>query len=154
MSDLMPMIAAYAGHVAGGMIDTAVSDRLRQLWDTVSARFRGDAAAEAALDRLQERPDDPHRRSAVQGHLQDVLDSDPEFARTLAELARAVDAAGTGGTGRPATTFVKDSGAVATEHAHLEMRGVVVSGRDTRVQRVEERPGHDERPERPNPEGG
>ncbi|MFJ8584660.1 hypothetical protein ACIRD2_08355 [Streptomyces sp. NPDC093595] len=154
VGELMPMIVAYAGHLAGGMIDTAVSDRLRQLWDTVSTRFRGDEVAEAALDRLRERPEDPHRRSAVHGHLQDVVDSDPEFARTLAELARAVEAAGGAVPGRVPAMVVKDSGAMATGQAHLELRGIVVSGRDTHVRRVVERPEHDERPGQPDPEGG
>ncbi|GGT14810.1 hypothetical protein [Streptomyces purpureus] len=43
------LLASYAQHLAQGMLDTAVTERLRGLWDTVSARFGRDTADEDAL---------------------------------------------------------------------------------------------------------
>jgi len=121
-------LAGHAAQVAGGVVDSAVADGVRRLWDAVAARFRGDPAAEGALARLREQPENPLRRGAVEDHLHELVASDPEFARTLAELVRAL---------RPEESAgVHNSGAVAMGQGRIGIRGTYAGGRDVHVHGV------------------
>ncbi|MEU9488797.1 hypothetical protein AB0D83_35035 [Streptomyces decoyicus] len=123
------LIAAYAERLMNGMLDSAVADRLRGVWDAVAARFGDEPAAEDALNRLREQPDNELRQGAVQDRLQEMVDRDPEFGQMLAELMRTATEVG-GGTG---TTRVENSGAVAMDQGRVDIRGPIASGRDTNV---------------------
>ncbi|MFD9035889.1 hypothetical protein ACFVZW_32845 [Streptomyces sp. NPDC059567] len=98
---VVALIARYAEHLAGAEAETAATGRLRRLRDTVAARFDGDPVAEGALRRLQDQPDNAKRRGAVEDHLQELAENDPEFAHSLATLLReAAEADGDTGTVR------------------------------------------------------
>ncbi|WP_329122499.1 hypothetical protein [Streptomyces sp. NBC_01353] len=127
---VVTLIARYAEHLAGAVVDSAVADRLRRLWDSVTARFSGDPVAEGALRRLQGQPDNANRRGAVEDHLQELAENDPEFARSLAALLReAADADGDSGTVR-----IDDAGAVTLDGSVVEIRGgSIAAGRDVKV---------------------
>ncbi|MFE5487072.1 hypothetical protein [Streptomyces sp. NPDC056527] len=127
---VVALIARYAEHLAGAEVETAATDRLRRLWDTVTARFDGDPVAEGALRRLRDRPDNANRRGAVEDHLQELAENDPEFARSLATLLREADEAD-GDTG----AFRSDSaGAAAVDGPTVGIRGgSIAAGRDVRI---------------------
>ncbi|MFD6174336.1 hypothetical protein [Streptomyces coeruleorubidus] len=120
------LIADYAAQVAGGAVDSAVADRLRRVWDAVAARFRGDPAAEGALERLREQPENSRRQGAVEDHLEEMIRNDPEFGNTLAQLLREVGEAG----GSNHTTRVENAGAVATGQGRVNINGSFAGGRD------------------------
>lgn len=125
-------LADYAAQVAGGVVDSAVADGVRRLWDAVAARFGGDPVAEGALDRLREQPENTRRQGAVEDHLEELVRSDPEFARTLAELVRALgeESAAEG------STHVHGSGAVAAGQGRVSISGTYAGGRDVHVHGV------------------
>ncbi|MGW2826646.1 hypothetical protein ACWC24_37570 [Streptomyces sp. NPDC001443] len=128
---VVALIARYAEGLAGGMLDTAVTERLRRLWDTVTARFRGDPVAEGALRRLREQPGNVNRRGAVADHLQELVDADPHFAAALATLAREAEHAGGGAN----SVRLENTGAVALDGARVEISGgSIAAGRDARIE--------------------
>lgn len=96
---VVALVARYAEHLAGTEIDTPATDRLRRLWDTVTARFDGDPVAEGALRRLRDQPGSARRRGAVEDHLRELAADDPAFARSLGTLLREA----TGAEGDTAT---------------------------------------------------
>ena len=127
---VVALIARYAEHLAGGMLDTAVGERLRRVWDTVTARFRDDPVAEGALRRLQDQPGNANRRAAVEDHLQELVDTDSDFATALAALMRDVQQGGGGAN----SLSVDNAGAVAVDDARVEIRGgSIAAGRDVRL---------------------
>ncbi|MFB7370972.1 hypothetical protein ACFC0D_14150 [Streptomyces sp. NPDC056222] len=127
---VVTLIARYADHLAGATVDSAVDDRMCRLWDTVTARFSGDPVAEGALRRLQDQPDNTNRRGAVEDHLQELAENDPEFARSLAALLReAAEADDDSGTVR-----IDNAGTVALDGSVVEIRGgSITAGRDVKV---------------------
>ncbi|MFF3455168.1 hypothetical protein ACFYXH_12695 [Streptomyces sp. NPDC002730] len=133
-SAVVALIASYASHlagVAGSVIDTLAADRLRGLWDAVTDRFRSEPQAEGALRRLEEQPDNANRRGAVEDHLQELLDTDPEFAQRLAALVRTVEDKPDGGS---YDLRVEQSGPVAAGGAKIDIRGGnMAAGRDLSV---------------------
>ncbi|MEU9862423.1 hypothetical protein AB0D99_16285 [Streptomyces sp. NPDC047971] len=96
---VVALVARYAEHLADGEAETPATDRLRPLWDTVTARFSGDPVAAGALRRLRAQPGNTKRRGAVEDHLEELAENEPEFALSLATLLRAAtgteDGAGT-----------------------------------------------------------
>ena len=126
---VVALMADYAARMAGGMLDSAVADRLRRVWDTVAGRFRGDPVAEGALNRLQDQPDNTRRQGAVHDHLQEIVNNDPAFTQLLTELVRAASEANE----HDAATRVKNSGAVAMDQGRIEMHGTYTGGRDIHV---------------------
>ncbi|MET9623105.1 hypothetical protein ABZZ37_20460 [Streptomyces sp. NPDC006464] len=91
------LIARYAEHLAAGPPDPDLTERLGGLWDAVAARFQGDPVAEGALRRLRDQPENTDRRCAVEDHVQELADGDPEFGAALAGLLERA--------GRPASTY-------------------------------------------------
>ncbi|MFF0066973.1 hypothetical protein ACFYRC_36795 [Streptomyces sp. NPDC005279] len=133
-SAVVALIASYASHlagVAGGVLDSLAADRLRGLWDTVTERFRSEPQAEGALRRLEEQPHNANRRGAVEDHLHELLDADPEFAQRLAALVREVESRADGAS---YTLRVEHSGPVAAGGARIDIRGGrTAAGRDVTV---------------------
>ncbi|MFJ9153511.1 hypothetical protein ACIRP7_37005 [Streptomyces sp. NPDC102270] len=123
---VVALIADYAAQVAGGAVDSYVTDRLRRLWDAVAARFRGDPAAEGALDRLREQPENSRRQGTVEDYLEEMVGNDREFASTLAQLLREFDQSGDAAH----MTRVENAGAVAMGQGRVDISGSFAGGRD------------------------
>ena len=90
----MPFLVTYAQHlagVAGKVVDEALTERLRAIWNAVKTRFADDSQADGALARLAEEPDNPRRQAAVEDHLDEQIQRDPAFGAQLAQLVGQVE---------------------------------------------------------------
>src|SRR5215471_12235155 len=86
---VMPFLVKYAQHlagVAGKVVDEAVTEKLRAVWDAVKKRFAGDSQADGALGRLAEQPENVRRQGTVEDFLDEVMQRDPAFSAQLARL--------------------------------------------------------------------
>jgi hypothetical protein len=128
---VMPFLVNYAQHLAGlagKVVDEAVTDRLRAIWEAVKTRFAGDSQAGGALGRLAEQPDNPRRQAAVEDHLDEVIEKDPAFAAELAQLVRSAER-----TATISDVVVRDSGAVAMGGDVTISAGGHAAGRDVTI---------------------
>lgn len=125
------LVVRYAEQLASGVLEGALTERLRTVWDAVMNRFREDPVAEGALRRLQDQPSNANRRGAVEDHLQEITDSDPEFTRLLADLVHEAAEAG----GDSYALKVDNSGPVATGGSTVVIRGGShAAGRDLKAE--------------------
>lgn len=97
-----------AGEKAAEEVGKHLPSALGRLWSAMTARFKGKPAAEESLTDLVARPDDDDTVAAFRNQLRKLMESNPDFARELAELLRSARSeAGD-------TIVVTGSGAVAT----------------------------------------
>ncbi|MFL1430836.1 MULTISPECIES: hypothetical protein [unclassified Nocardiopsis] len=69
----------------------AVSEGLKRLQRAVFKRFRGDDAAQEAIDEARISPEDPAAIEAVAGHLERAAAEDPEIAGLMRRLGNQVE---------------------------------------------------------------
>jgi hypothetical protein len=120
------LLARYGSHLAGLAVEIAddgTKKGLAAVWDCVTRRFRGDAAATGALDRMAAEPQNTRRQGAVEDYLDEALRTDPGFA---AELRRAVEALPAANL----TAQVENSGAVVVGGSLTISGGQHAAGRD------------------------
>ena len=120
---VVSMIARYAGHLGGAILDDLTAGPLRELWEAVQRRLGGGGGAEA-LERLRQRPDDLRRRAAVEDYVDEAVEADPDFAATLAALVSTV------GHGTISDVRVRDAGPVALGGNVTIKAGGPAAGRD------------------------
>jgi hypothetical protein len=124
-SVVVGLLARYAHHLAGhaqAVVDDAVKDQLRKLWEAVRTRFQRDPHAAHALDRVAEEPGNELRQAALQDYLAQSMQADRDFCAELARLARPVITT-------TMTLDVQNSGAVAAG-ATVNITGQIAAGRD------------------------
>lgn len=128
---VVPFLVTYAQHlagVAGKVVDEAVTDRLRAVWNAVKKRFADDPQADGALTRLADEPDNPRRQAAVEDHLDEQIQLDPAFAAELARLVGDVER-----TTMISDAVIRDSGAVAMGGDVTITAGGHGAGRDVTI---------------------
>ncbi len=91
----MALLAPYLASLADGYVTKAgeaAFDGTKSLMKAIRDKFAhdGDQYAEQSLQRLQDRPDDEGRQSALRSILQDKADADSAFAEDLKRLVTAV----------------------------------------------------------------
>ncbi|MFI5978247.1 hypothetical protein [Streptomyces sp. NPDC051452] len=97
MDPVTAVAAAGVALVVKGALETAGQEAGRSGWaggarlvERIRARFRGDADAESALDRVTGSPDDEQARQALERRLAAHMLLDPDFE---SEVRRLVDEA-------------------------------------------------------------
>lgn len=127
------LLATYLGRAAdraaSDLADTlgeAAVTKLGQLYRWLRTKVTGKPAAEEALQRLEEQPQDDERQIVLKVTLTDLIRSESGFAETLERLVAEAQQAG-----GPALTQIVDAGIVAGRDVHL--RGRNVAGRDLTI---------------------
>jgi hypothetical protein len=102
---VVPLLTVYLGHMGEGAaqrlgeaIGTAAAAKLGRLYELVRAKVAGRPEAQASLELLERRPDDPGGRERLTGQLEGLAAVDREFAD---ELRRLVDDARREGAASP-----------------------------------------------------
>ena len=128
---VVPLLAVYLGQMGEGAaqrlgeaIGTAAAAKLGRLYELVKAKVAGRPEAQASLELLERRPDDPGGRERLTGQLEGLAAVDREFADELRRLV--ADAQREGGV---ALTQIVDAGAVAI-HGNVIQHGTYNAGRD------------------------
>jgi hypothetical protein len=104
-----------AGEKAAEKIGEKMPEAVSKLWNTITAKFKGNPAAETAVNDLVAKPDDEDNQAAFRKELRKLLEAEPAFAAELGGLLDKVQhEAGD-------TITVTGSGAAAT-------RGGVAAG--------------------------
>ena len=121
-----PVTIALATAVVTGMASKiseraseAVGEGLKRLRRAVFKRFRGDEAAQDALDEAMLDPDNPAAAEAVAGHLERIAAQDPEIGALVRELGAQVEVGQEG-----------EGNVVNQIHGDVSGRARVVQGRD------------------------
>ncbi|MFY7067889.1 hypothetical protein ACOQFV_18705 [Nocardiopsis changdeensis] len=121
-----PVTIALATAVVTGMASKiseraseAVGEGLKRLRRAVFKRFRGDEAAQDALDEAMLDPDDLAAVEAVAGHLERIAAQDPEIGALVRELGAQVEVGQEG-----------EGNVVNQIHGDVSGRARVVQGRD------------------------
>ena len=63
-----------------------VSNKVEKLYETIKNKFTGNDYANQTLKRLEEKPEDKDRQSAMQSVLKEVLVEDPQFQKMLSQI--------------------------------------------------------------------
>ncbi|MEU0488142.1 hypothetical protein ABZ249_02860 [Nocardiopsis sp. NPDC006139] len=121
-----PVTIALATAVVTGMASKiserageAVGEGLKRLRRAVFKRFRGDEAAQDALDEAMLDTDDPAAVEAVAEHLERIAAQDPEIGALVRELGAQVEVGQEG-----------EGNVVNQIHGDVSGRARVVQGRD------------------------
>lgn len=119
-----PITIALATAVATGMASKisehaseAVGEALKRLQRAVFKRFRGDDAAQEALDEARISPEDPAVMETLADLLERAADADPEIADLVDRLGSHVEQGGEGNV-------------INQIHGDVSDRARVVQGRD------------------------
>ncbi len=97
------LIAPYLAKAGQTIMDEAVAklpDATAKLWEAISNRFKGNAAATGAANDLAKSAADPDNQEAFKLQLKKALKEDEEFAKALLDLvneAKGGDITNTGG---------------------------------------------------------
>jgi hypothetical protein len=119
-------LSEEAGKRTAAGLDDGTRHGLRRLYETVKRRLSRDSYADETLSRVQAEPDNERRRRALQDVLDELVETDVDFARELAgAVADARRAAGD-------SIQIDNSGAVAVQ-GNVVMRGTNVAGRDLTI---------------------
>lgn len=79
-----------AAEEIGKKLGVAAWEKAKALYETIRAKFAGDAYAEETLRRVAEKPTDEGRRSALQSVLTEKAEADHDFGQQLARLVEEV----------------------------------------------------------------
>lgn len=119
-----PITIALATAVATGMAgkisehaSEAVGEGLKRLQRAVFKRFRGDAAAQEAMDEVRISPEDPAAAEALAGFLERAAAQDPEIAELMDGLGSHIEQDG-------------ESNVINQINGDVSGRAKVVQGRD------------------------
>ena len=82
---LVPYLARVGEAVANKAIDQAW-EKIKTIYSAVKDKLAGDAYAEQTLRRLEEAPDSQSRRTALVSVLEEKIQEDPTFAKSLQKL--------------------------------------------------------------------
>jgi hypothetical protein len=128
---VVPLLTIYLAHMGEGAaqrlgeaIGTAAAAKLGRLYELVKRKAAGRPEAQASLELLERRPDDPGRRERLATQLEHLAAADREFADELRRLV--ADARREGGV---ALTQMVDVGAVAIG-GNVIQHGTYNAGRD------------------------
>lgn len=128
VSLLVPHLAKAGKVVAdkvGQEVWDKVSNKIEKLYETIKNKFIGNDYAIQTLKRLEEKPDDKDRQSAMQSILKEVLIEDSQFQKILSQiLAEAKQVGG------ESVIQVYGSGAAATHGGVAAGKGGYAVGRD------------------------
>jgi len=131
---IVPLLAIYLGHLGeqaahqlGEALGDAAVAKLRRLVDLVKAKVTGKPEAQASLELLRQRPDDPRARSQLAAQLEVLAAADEGFAGELRRLADQARQAG-----GPTLTQIIDAGAVAIQ-GNVIQQGTYNAARDLHI---------------------
>ena len=123
------LVVAYVSRHHDELVDRvgdAVVDRLGALYGWVRDHLRPEPNGGAALDNLEQAPDDARRQGAVEFALTQLLDQNTALMQELASLVDEVEEA------TPAGVRITQSGAVAVG-GNVSLEGTYVAGRDLSI---------------------
>ena len=75
-----------AGEKAAEKIGEKMPEAVSKLWNTITAKFKGNPVAETAVNDLVAKPDDEDNLAAFRKELRKLLEADPAFAAELEGL--------------------------------------------------------------------
>lgn len=91
---LLGPFLAKAGEGLAEETGKKLAEKVGVLYQVVKRKFKGDAYAEQALVRAEEKPESGERQSALKAVLVEKMEDDPDFAETvrrLVEEAKVID---------------------------------------------------------------
>ncbi len=100
-----------------------VNSKIEKLYETVKSKITGNDYASQTLKRLEEKPEDADRQSAMKSVLKDILIDDQQFQKTLSQLLDEVKQ-----TGGKNIQF-QDNGAISFG-GEIKIKGEYAAGRD------------------------
>ncbi len=126
VSLLVPYLAKAGKTIAEKVGEDAwntVNSKIERLYDAIENKFRGNDYANQTLKRLEEKPEDKGRQSAIESVLKEVLAEDQQFQKMLSQfLAEAKQAGG------DTIIQVYGSGAAATHRGVAAGEGGIAVG--------------------------
>ncbi len=102
-----------------------VTDKTETLYEAIKNKFHGNDYANQTLKRLEEKPEDKDRQSAMKSVLKDVLSEDQQFQKMLSRLL--TEAKQSGGDN---IIQIYGGGAVATQGGVAAGEGGTAAGRN------------------------
>ena len=131
VSLLIPRLAKAGKDIAekvGKEMWNKVSIKTEKLYETIKNKFDGNDYAIQTLKRLEEKPEDKLRQSAMENVLNEVVAEDPQFQKMLGQLLSEAKQAG-------GDNIIKayETGIVATGRSKVYIKGKYAAGRDINI---------------------
>jgi len=87
-------LAQKVGEEIGSQVGETVWNKAKQLYEMVKSRFTAQSDTAKVINALEKSPDDNDTQAAVRFHLKEMMETDSNFAKELANLLKETSEAG------------------------------------------------------------